>query len=141
MKNLLSLLSLLLFVSLAFTSCKKEEEVTLTAEDLTYNYVGCPENANQRFMGKVNATTTTGTPAYSIVSQSAVGVTNFNVLTINSSTGEIAVKDNVAADDLLNFYYDNGANNIRKITVVVAVSNGSETKNVNVTINLSFNCS
>ncbi len=138
MKKLLSLLSLLLFVSLVFTSCKKEEEVTLTAEDLTYNYVGCPENANQRFMGKVNATTTSGTLAYSIVSQS-LG----SVLTINSSTGEITVKsDNASIDQLLDAYYDNpNGNDIRKISVVVAVSNGSETKNVNVTINLSFNCS
>ena len=83
MKKLLSLLSLLLFVSLAFTSCKKKE--VLTAEDLTYNYRGCPTFTDERAMGKVNATTTKGNLTYSFVSQS-LG----SVLAINPNTGEIA---------------------------------------------------
>ena len=132
MKKILSLLSLLLLVSLVFTSCKKKN--VLTAEDLTHNYRGCPEKVNERTMGKVNATTTTGTLTYSLVSQS-LGT----VLTINASTGEISVKgDTISVQQLLDAYYDNGANNIRKLTAVVAVSNGSETKNINVTINLEF---
>ena len=132
MKKLLSLLSLLLFVSLAFTSCKKKE--VLTAEDLTYNYRGCPTFTDERAMGKVNATTTKGDLTYSFVSQS-LG----SVLAINPNTGEIALKgDNASLDQLSDAYFDSGANNIRKLTAVVAVSNGSETKNVNVTINLEI---
>ena len=134
MKNLLSILSLLLLMSLAFTSCKKKE--VLTAEDLTHNYVGCPGLATERAMGKVQATSTKASLTYSIVSQS-LGT----VLTINASTGEISVKgDTASIQQLSDAYYNNGANNIRKLTAVVAVNNGSETKNVNVTINLSFNC-
>ena len=132
MKKLLSLLSLLLFVSLAFTSCKKKDVVT--AEDLTYSYRGCPYFVTERFMGKVNAASTKGTLTYSIVSQS-LG----SILVINSNTGEISVKgDTVSLDQLFEAYFDNGANNIRRLTAVVAVSNGSETKNVNVTINLEI---
>jgi hypothetical protein len=129
MKKVLSLLSLLLFVSLVFTSCKKEEEVTLTAEDLTYNYVGC--NNGPLAMGKVNATSTKGAITYSLVSQS------FNtVLVINASTGEISLRDASAYTQVLNAY--SGSTALRKITAVVAVSNGTETKNVNVTINIAY---
>ena len=133
MKKLLFSLSLLFFVSLIFTSCKKEEVIAdvFTAEDLTHNYLGCPTVTTQRAMGKVKATSTKGTLTYSIVSQSLS-----SALIINANTGDISANDFQKIQDL---YYDRDRN-LRKLTLVVAVSNGSETKNVNVTINLQLTC-
>jgi hypothetical protein len=135
MKKLLSLLSLLLFVGLVFTSCKKDEPVTIDATDFvgTFPYATVGTWINGSAIGTVSATTNNGTLNYTLVSQNITGI-----IAINATTGQITVADK-------NMFFTEaicvgGSSLDGRITAVVRLTNGSVTRDINVTINLTGWC-
>ena len=135
MKNTLSLLSLLLLVSLAFTSCKKEEPVTIDATDYVASFPYTTVNAwtNGSAIGTVGATTNSGNVNYTLVSQNIAGI-----IAINATTGQITVANKTAFD--ANAICVGGSSLDGRITAVVRLTNGSVTRDINVTITLTNWC-
>jgi hypothetical protein len=133
MKKLLSLLSLLLFVSLVFTSCKKDEPVTIDATDFVgaFTYPTVRDWANGSVIGNVSASTNNGTLNYTLVSQNIAGI-----IAINATTGQITVANKSAFNTWATICVPNSPTYDGRITAVARLTNGSVTRDINVTINL-----
>ena len=136
MKKLTSLLSLLLFVSLAFTSCKKDEPITIDATDFAsaFPYATVRDWINGSVIGNVNATTNKENLTYTLVSQNVAGI-----IAINATTGQITVA-NRSAFNTNAICLANSPTYDGRITAVVRLTNGSVTRDINVTITLTAWC-
>lgn len=122
MKNLLVLL--LISCLSIIVSCSSDSDTpesnTLTVTDFETSVDEVPESG--AVLGTIEATTESGDITLTIVSQSPSGA-----IVVGGSTGEISV-----ANPCLFDFSDNP-----QITAIVEVSNGSETKQVNITININ----
>ena len=131
MKKLIQGLTLFALCSFVLLQCSKEdgdntpgatqqEEVTLSASDFSSSI---NENPSQgATIGRVQATASSGTPNFSIVSQSIAGA-----ISISSNSGDIAV----ANPSLFDFEIR------QQITATVRVNVGSVSEEVSVTININ----
>lgn len=122
-----TVLILLFFTTLTFISCTKEEdsvgetESTLTVNNVNIN-VSIDENINSdTLLETISANTESGTIIYTIVSSTPSGALKLN------ASGEILVDDNALFD------YET----YQTITAVINVTNGIDTKEVNVTIDIN----
>ena len=132
MKKTVLNLALISALACSISSCKKEEDPeantpitspipdTVTIDDFTTT---TPENpsANQ-VLGKVTASSETGTLVFSIKSQAPSGA-----FVIDATNGELSVADPLKFD----------FETVQKLTARVEVSNGTKTALSNVTVNLT----
>ena len=132
MKKIISLFSLLLFVGLVFTSCKKDEPTVINATDFvgTFEYTVYSKWANGSTIGTVDATTNKGNMNYTLVSQNITGA-----IAINATTGQITLADKSALNKSSICKGKDG-----RLTSVVKITNGSVTRDINVTITLTEWC-
>lgn len=120
-KKTLFLLSLIGFIFLQ--ACSDEDaspESTITVSDFTGNIAENPTNGTS--IGTVTASTTQGTLSFSIISQ-----TPSNAVAINANSGELTVADASLFDFETN----------QSITGVISVTNGTQTEQLNFTINIT----
>lgn len=111
-------------------SCKKDEPkpetTTINADDFS---AALPNNTqNGTVVGTVNATTNNGTLTYAITSQGVTGA-----LAINATTGQITV----ASAGNIYLFYCNTSPRPTSFTATITISNGSTTKTITLTVNLS----
>jgi hypothetical protein len=131
MKKLLFSLSLLLFVSLVFTSCKKDEPIAITIDATDYvvsvSYTTYGTWVNGSLIGTITASTNSGNLNYTLVSQNIA-----EAIAVNASTGQITVANRNA----FNTACVVGGNGDVQSTAVVKITNGSVTRDINITITL-----
>lgn len=119
------LLSFVLIISCSQDDTKEieeieETEIIITVEDLAINVNEYPEN--NYILGRVEAETNIGVLIFSIEEQSPS-----EALLIDSSTGELSVKDGSLFEFLTN----------PQITAIVKVTNADVFENSNITININ----
>lgn len=128
MKNISFSFLLFLFVGITFVSCKKEEATepsVITASDFSISLTNAIQNST--VVGTVTATTNNGTLSYAIASQGVTGA-----LSINASTGQITLENRNA---VYNFRCTSPYPTTFAVTITI--SNGTITKNITLTVNIS----
>ena len=111
----------LLFIIESCTSSSEEEEFfPVVVNDFETTIDETPTNGT--LLGKIDASTESGDLNFSLISQSTVGA-----IEVAASSGEISVVNSCA------FIFSNNS----QITGVVSVSNGFDTDEANITININ----
>jgi hypothetical protein len=137
MNTLKTSLFAILLMALVFTSCKKDEPITIDATDYAAAFAGATVAAwtNGSVIGTVNATTNNGNLNYTLVSQNIAGI-----IAINATTGQITVENKSAFNTWATICVPNSPTYDGRITAVARLTNGSVTRDINVTINLTGWC-
>lgn len=130
MKNISFSFLLFLCLGIMLTSCKKDEAepeaIVINADNFSAALPGNTQNGT--VVGTVSATTNGGTLTYTWASQGIAGA-----LTINATTGQITV---ASASDIYRFYCNTNPRPT-SFTSTITISNGSTTKTITLTVNLS----